>query len=402
MAWTKNCIGYCSNVHAGESSELVEENIERYTVPLCKIRGLSSMQHGLWLSKQACTEYLADSKKLEKLKQLLNKHRLSVVTLNAFPVGNFHAERVKQTVYLPHWGEKARLDYTLMAAEILAVILPTDHTFGTLSSLPLGYAQQWTDENNNQALNYLCEAVIGLASIEAKSGKHLQLCLEMEPGCVLQETPNLINLFHHQLPPVAKRYNLTTKQLHRYLGICFDVCHQAVMNENIYDSLCLIVAANINIGKIQISSALKVKQPSHLQAKKWLFDFAESRYLHQVTGINNQGNTLFFDDLELALVDDTFSKFNEWRIHFHVPVHASTMGEQWIGTTSSDIHTVFLFLSEHPECQPHLELETYSWNVLPEQHRPSNDEELIQGIQAELIFIEKSLEQHQLLVRNDR
>ncbi len=397
MGWAKNRIGYCSNVHPGESSVLVEENIKRYTAPLRQTRGLTSMQHGLWLSKQACTEYLSDRKKLERLKQSLKERHLSVVTLNAFPVGNFHAERVKQAVYRPHWGEKERLEYTLMTAEILASLLPTESTFGTLSSLPLGYAQRWTDKDQVQALNHLCEAVLGLAKIEDSSGKHIQLCLEMEPGCVLQQTPDLVSLFQQKLPSVAEQYDLTQEKLHRYLGVCFDVCHQAVMYENIYDSLCSIVSAGINIGKIQVSSALRVNQPGNAQTKEWLAEFAESRYLHQVTGKDKQENRLFSDDLELALVDTSFNTLEEWRIHFHVPVHVQSLGKQWIGTTSSDINTVFLFLSEHLECQPHLELETYSWGVLPEQYRPKNDEQLIQGMKAELAFIEKSLERYNLL-----
>jgi len=396
MKWTKSDIGYCSNVHAGESAQLVEENIERYTAPLCQQRALSSMQHGLWLSQQACIEYLSDSIKLESLRQRLNKHHLSVVTLNAFPVGNFHAERVKESVYRPHWGEKGRLTYTLMTAEILASILPADQTFGTLSSLPLGYAKDWTDENQAQSLHFLCDAVIGLAKLEATSGKHIQLCLEMEPGCVLQETSDIITLFQ-QLPLVGECYNVTTEQIHRYLGVCFDVCHQAVMYENIENALCSIIDAGITIGKIQISSALRVNQPHQTQAKKWLSKFAESRYLHQTTGISQQRERLFSDDLELALVDDTLSQLEEWRVHFHVPVHVSTLGEKWIATTSADINSVISFLAKHPECHPHLELETYSWGVLPKQHRPKNDEELIKGMQDELAFIEKLLNQQGLL-----
>jgi hypothetical protein len=87
----------------------------------------------------------------------------------------------------------------------------------------------------------------------------------------------------------------------------------------------------------------------------------------------------------------------EWRVHFHVPVHVSTLGEKWIATTSADINSVISFLAKHPECHPHLELETYSWGVLPKQHRPKNDEELIKGMQDELAFIEKLLNQQGLL-----
>ncbi len=397
MSWKPSRIGYCSNVHPGESSDLVEDNIKRFTNPLRQSRGLASMQHGLWLSEQACNDYVSDRHKLERLQQTLFEHKLSVVTLNAFPVGDFHAERVKQAVYRPHWGELQRLDYTQKAAQLLVALLPPEESFGTLSTLPLGYAQQWTDKDHAQALKYLCELVIILVKLENDTGKHIQLCLEMEPGCVLQETSQLVCFFQQQLPPVAKLYGLSPDLLHRHLGICFDVCHQAVMYENIDDSLQAIVNAGINIGKIQISSALRVSKPNHPEVKTWLSEYAESRYLHQVTGLTNSGGRVFCDDLELALTDQRFSTLDEWRIHFHVPVHQSTLGNKWGATTSAEINTVFLFLSEHPECQPHLELETYSWGVLPEQHCPKNDAELITGLQAELAFIETALDQSDLL-----
>ncbi|MEE9424764.1 MAG: metabolite traffic protein EboE [Methylococcales bacterium] len=401
MSWKPSWIGYCSNVHPGESSSLVEDNIKRFTNPLRQARGLASMQHGLWLSEQACNDYVSDKNKLERLKNTLFEHKLSVVTLNAFPVGNFHAERVKQAVYRPHWGEVQRLEYTRKAAQLLAMLLSPEEHFGTLSTLPLGYAQEWTDKDHARALNYLCEIVITLVTLENDTGKHIQLCLEMEPGCVLQETSQLIDFFQQQLPPVAKLYGLSSNQLHRHLGICFDVCHQAVMYENIDDSLQTIVNAGISIGKIQISSALSVSKPNLSEVKSWLSEFAESRYLHQVTGLTSSGDRIFCDDLELALNDQRFSMVNEWRIHFHVPVHKSNLGNESGATTSAEINTVFMFLSKNPQCLPHLELETYSWGVLPEQHRPNNDAELITGLQAELAFIEAALKQYHLLEEVD-
>ena len=355
------------------------------------------MQHGLWLSKQACNDYLADNRKLDSLQHCLDDQKLSVVTLNAFPFGNFHAERVKQSVYRPHWGEPERLDYTCNAAQILSTLLPIEESFGTMSSLPLGYAQNWTEQDHQQALDNLCQMVIFLSHLEQNCGKHIQLCLEMEPGCVLQETSQLLDFFENQLPPVAKSKGINENQLRRYLGICFDVCHQAVMYEVMQDSLQAIINAGIRIGKIQISSALRVIQPHQPEVSNWLSDFAESRYLHQTAGLSTQNERIFCDDLELALNDQRFSNLDEWRIHFHVPVHESTLGNAYGATTADEIGTVFELLSKHPECHPHLELETYSWGVLPEAHRPANDAELINGLNAELAFIESALEKHYLL-----
>lgn len=397
MSWKKSRIGYCSNVHPGESAQLVEDNIKRFTGPLRQSRGLQTMQHGLWLSEQASNDYLADNRKLESLRHCLDDQKLSVVTLNAFPFGNFHAERVKQSVYRPHWGEPGRLDYTCKAAQILSTLLPIEESFGTMSSLPLGYAKNWTEQDHQQALDNLCQMVIFLSQLEQDCGKHILLCLEMEPGCVLQETPQLMDYFENQLPLVAKSKGINQDQLHRYLGICFDICHQAVMYEPIKDCLQAIINAGIRIGKIQISSALRVHQPHQPEVSSWLSDFAESRYLHQTTGLSTQGQRIFYDDLELALHDPRFSNLDELRIHFHVPVHQSTLGNAHGATTADEIGTVFELLSKHPECHPHLELETYTWGVLPEAHRPTSDAELINGLKAELVFIESELEKLHLL-----
>lgn len=397
MTWNKCQIGYCSNVHPGESSAAIENNINRFTGPIRQIRNLPVMQHGLWLGQQACDDYLSNRNKLETLKRQLLSQKLHVVTLNAFPVGNFHADRVKQAVYSPHWGEMERLDYTLKAAQLLASLLPPEESFGSISTLPLGYANTWTDKDQLQALNNLCKTVVALSELEKHSGKQIQLCLEMEPGCVLQNTPELLSLFNTQLPTVAKQYRITNNQIKRYLGVCYDVCHQAVMYENIEQSLQAIVDADINIGKIQISSALRVKMPNQAHVKTWLSEYAESRYLHQTTGLTADRKLVFSDDLELALTDDRYCDLNEWRVHFHVPVHKTTLGSEWIESTSDEINTVISFLSRNPECQPHLELETYSWNVLPKKHRPGCDNELVQGIQLELAFIESTLQQHALL-----
>lgn len=398
MPWTRSQIGYCSNVHAGEAASQVQNNLARYTAGVRQQRDLANMQHGLWLAEKAANQYAASTDQLNTLKYKLNELGLSVTTLNGFPLGNFHAGRVKEAVYLPHWGNSRRLEYTLTIANLLAEMLPPEQNKGSISTLPLGYMKQWTDQAQASALDNLSRAVVELSRLEDRSGKHIQLCLEMEPGCVLEETSQILALFEQDLPRALQASGGSEEQLHRYLGVCFDICHQAVMFEDIEQSLQQIHAANIQIGKIQISSALKVKQPQDQEVKAWLSDYAESRYLHQVTGRNTHNQRLFADDLVDAIQDRAFNQLDEWRIHFHVPVHQAKLGYDWAETTSAEIDRVFAFLARQPDCQPHLELETYTWEVLPETYRPGNDAELIKGLGAELRFIETVMNQHDLLM----
>lgn len=398
-------LAYCSNVHPGERLLDVYRNIEHFVAPVHASRQTEIGAAGLWLSAEAAKD-LQRPKELEFFLQHLKKFNLQLLTLNGFPYGNFHQAQVKEKVYQPDWGQQERLVYTMQLARILAKALPAEQNLGTISTLPITY-KAWVNKKNKAAvLENLKELCFYLHKLENETGKHIKLCFEMEPDCFLESTEELIHFFCNELAALPQR---------QYLGICYDVCHQAVMQENIKHSLNAIAAAGISIGKIQISSALQAcfSQTDIHQANsliKHLEQFCEPKYLHQVK--TGHPASAEFADLDLALSaarDNKDLTQSDWFIHFHVPIQYSEPGlankkkvenNSAIGqlkTTQQAIIQALEFLSENPSIKPHLEVETYTWHVLPENIRPKDDKDLVHNIALELDWLEQQLKQRKLL-----
>ena len=384
--WSKQELSYCSNVHPGDSLAEVRENIERFIAPVRQQRGLEQLHAGLWLSHSAADELASSETKLQQFVELLDHNGIALTSLNGFPYGNFHQSVVKEKVYLPHWGEQARLDYTLQLARLLAALLPEDIHEGSISTLPLGFADHWDVKGQQLAEQLFADLLDALEQLEQDSGKQIRVCIEMEPGCALETTPQLISFFTECLT----KKGITENKIQRYLGACYDICHQAVMFEDIEQSLTAIHQAGIVIGKIQVSNALRV--PSAEKARALLAEYAEPRYLHQTCSEQQ-----FCLDLGQAL-DNMEMKANcEWRTHFHVPIQAEQLSSPLLSTTRSAIEDTSRFLAAHPALKPHLEVETYTWGVMPEALRPGNDHELVHCIAEELNWLQDTLASFNLI-----
>jgi len=394
--WQREDLCYCSNVHFSDSETDLNNVIDHFITGVREQRQLNEMGSGIWINNKISQKLTAHPEKINALRDLLKRKGIKLYTLNGFPYDNFHAEKVKEGVYLPDWSQPERYNYTLNLAQILAICLSEDAEEGTISSLPLGFRHNWTEKKQNRALEALCKMANELSKIVTSTGKSIRLCLEMEPDCVLESTEETIALFQQQLPAKAKQLGIDEHKIKRHLGICFDVCHQAVMFESIPDSLAQLLNAEISIGKIQISSALEIKDPKKQSNREILEHFAEPKYLHQVrTLLNNKVTGLL--DLSTALNHADFPTADSWRIHFHLPIQSTTLQQQEINTTQESILDVLDFLKLHPQCHPHLEVETYTWNVLPESIRPHDEQSLITGLTEELNWLEQQMQQRELL-----
>lgn len=315
------------------------------------------MGYGLWLSRRALDECDVDA-----LRAALDRAGLFVFTMNGFPYGDFHGERVKHAVYTPDWADPRRLDYSLGLAEVLAALLP-EGVAGTISTLPIGY-RAMTEAQRSAAVAMLGRAVAGLAELRERTGRGIRLCLEPEPGCVLETATDAVALFEGI-------------EASDHLGLCYDTCHQAVVFEDASASVGALLDAGVAIGKVQLSSALVAPTAS---ARAALMRFDEPRFLHQVRTAGGDGVDDLGDAHELP---DT-----EWRVHFHVPIHRQRFGE--LGTTRAFLEAAVVALKARG-AQPCFEVETYTWTVLPEAERPSGDRGLIEGIAAELAFAQELL-----------
>jgi sugar phosphate isomerase/epimerase len=345
-------LGYCYNVLPGETVAALVEQARRICGPVRARLGVARLGVGLWIARDAASELVRDAAARRAVARALADEQLYCFTLNGFPYGGFHAARVKERVFEPSWAESARVDYTLDLAAILAELLPDDVEAGSISTVPIGAAA--TDRV--AAREGLCRAADGLAALALRTGRRIELAVEPEPGAAFERAADLA------------AYLAGTG-----IGICFDCCHAAVVGEDPADALAAL--AGVRVAKIQISSALVAEHPDADAAR--LAELAEPRYLHQVR--SDRGGAMDLPDA-LASLD----RGSPWRIHFHVPVHRAEVAG--FATTRDAITPALAAALAAPGPLPHLEVETYTWGVLPGDERASGDAALVDGIARELAW----------------
>ncbi|MGY2167402.1 metabolite traffic protein EboE [Pseudomonas gingeri] len=392
--WHAAQLGYCGNVHPAPDLAGLRTSIQRQFQGVRRQRGLAEQDSGLWISARAAAE-LQSRPARESFLALLRDSGLRLTSLNGFPYGQFHQGAVKAEVYLPDWADPRRLEYSLQLARLLAAALPADCARGVISSVPLGYAATWDTHRQQRAVQQLRQLTAALAALHRETGKQIVFCLEMEPDCVLETTDQAIGFFRHWQ---------ASDPHHAHLALCFDVCHQAVVFEDCHQSLSRLLQAGVPVGKIQLSNALVCTLPSpdhprHTQVLQALGDFDESTYLHQVKARDRQDRLRAWADLPAALDDPAqdLARCPELRIHFHAPLFSEQLLLPELRSSQEALFQTFDFLAGHPAFRPVLEVETYSWNVLPPQLRPQTEEELLQGLAAELRWVEAQLRTRHLL-----
>jgi sugar phosphate isomerase/epimerase len=407
-AYESKTLAYCSNVHPGEKLDDVIENI-RSKFSVVKVqRGLTEMASGLWLSAKAADTLVNSTDEMSRFKRALASSGMLLTSLNGFPFGNFHQDVVKKSVYLPDWAQTERIVYSKNIATILAECLPEGCEQGAISTLPLGYANVWSHENQQIAVNQLIELSCFLQKLEQETGKHICFGIEMEPDCVLETTAQLVKFFHDDLLPVAGKMNIKPEQILRYIGCCFDTCHQAVMNENIYQSLTVIETAGIRICKIQISNALSAQITTQQQIKQLTDLFFDIKFLHQTkVFLSNKTkrqdqNIIALADLSLADLRAIFNQSKstsselQVKIHYHIPIHQMSFSLDFLSSTQYAILQALDYLNSHEQCRPVLEVETYTWlNFVSD--KDDQNKALITGLVNEFTWLQTELVKRGLL-----
>lgn len=372
---------YCTNIHAAQGWREVIANLQEY-IPRLKARFAphKAFGIGLRLSKQECEELLQGDR-LQQFTRFLREQDLYVFTLNGFVYGSFHRQSVKTAVHAPDWLQEERVVYTLRLIEILAAVLP-DNLDGSISTSPLSY-KAWVDTHDAAMWRHITHNVVrvalALVRVKREQGKLIHLDIEPEPDGLLEDSEDIIRFYTHWLLEDGARMLAHTlcvsndearKHLLEHVRICFDTCHMAVAYEDPADLLDRFEQVGIQIGKLQISSALKVIFPSEEQAREAialaLTPFAESTYLHQVVQQNHDGSFQRYPDLLEALPAIQEQQIAQWRIHFHVPIFLNQF--PLFQSTQETILDTFRLLAQRPFCH-HLEIETYTWEVLPEYLR---------------------------------
>lgn len=388
---------YCTNVHGGATWQETFDNIQRYLPAIRERMTKRQFGIGLRLSNQASLELLEDDC-LSRFKQWLDKNQLYVFTLNGFPYGNFHQSSVKAQVHHPDWTTRQRIDYTKRLFTILAELLPEDMD-GGVSTSPISYRLWHNPEQTEQikqlaAIN-LAEIAAFLAELQQRSGKLLHLDIEPEPDGILETSRDFISFYQNYLLKTVKQTLQSNNSfvaanaeqvLFRHIQLCLDICHFSVEYENMTQLVKNILAAGIGIGRIQISAAIKAtpNTDTRIQAIQQLTEFDEPVYLHQTVLRDNSNKLVRFPDLTPALLSFEDIHYQELRSHFHVPVFTEHYG--LIESTQSDIQSILQHWNNNPfTC--HLEVETYTWEVLPS----GLQQDIVSSITRELHWVVKQI-----------
>lgn len=381
---------YCTNIHPGQDWNSTFNSIKKYVPGIKKsVAPDHPFGLGLRLSNKA-SEELNRGDAMPDFKQWLELNDVYVFTMNGFPYGNFHNERVKENVHTPDWTTTKRLDYTQRLFNQLALLIP-EGLHGGISTSPISY-KHWfkTEDEKSSALKKGAEHMVLVAKqlyeIEQTTGKYLHLDIEPEPDGFLENTNEVLSFYSEYLLPAAKEMLLKEfeldsfefeKLIKRYITICYDICHFSLAYEEPSETFKRLDSAGILVGKIQVSAALKIIFDKGRDDEIWslLEKFNEPTYLHQVTEKIGESVTTY-NDLPIVLEKKQDAK--ELRAHFHVPIFLEKFGALF--STQDQIIKTLAYLKNKPISE-HLEIETYTWDVLPEGLKQDLSSSIIREIE---------------------
>ena len=380
---------YCTNIHPGQDWQRTFESIKRH-VPRIRSQVAKDQAFGLGLRlSNKASEELGHGEKLESFRNWLEEQDVYVFTMNGFPYGNFHDERVKEEVHTPDWTTPERVAYTKRLFKQLAYLLP-EGLEGGISTSPIGYRHRYASNTSQLSVSeafqrgaeHMTEILLQLIEIESRTGKYLHLDIEPEPDGLLENSDETITFFKDYLLPTARpkleAKGLTPQEsanlVRRHITLCYDICHFALAYEEPEDTFAKLARAGIGVGKIQVSAALKILSGSDAV---WdtLSLFDEPTYLHQVTEkIGDKVKT--YNDLPIVLQQK--KPFKELRAHFHVPIFLERFGVLY--ATQDHILKTIKYLKNTPVTR-HLEIETYTWDVLPPTLKKDLSESIVREIE---------------------
>ncbi len=392
-------LAYCTNVHRGETWVETFDSLNTHTLRVKeRVQPKGRYAIGLRLSDVASRE-LADPKTLLAFQHWLDQHDCYVFTINGFPFGQFHGTRVKENVYLPDWTDPRRLDYTTRLFDLLAQLVPPG-VEGSVSTLPGSFKDFITSPDQERAIrDNIWRCVEHVAKLSERTGRNFHLGLEPEPFGYFENASETVKFFNQLRDEHPSDPRLTT-----HLGVNYDTCHFAIEFEEPAEALKHFQQHAIRISKIHLSNALKLRPtPAALHR---LVAFADDVYLHQVIVRHTEERGLQpastpddrtirelpkdasasqtlkrrerrapesltkFRDLIPALSSSlatTPAPGDEWRVHFHVPLQMQPTAE--LDTTADHVVGLLNCLQAQPQLCSHLEMETYTWAVLPEPLR---------------------------------
>ncbi|MGE9267539.1 MAG: metabolite traffic protein EboE [Verrucomicrobiales bacterium] len=362
----RNHLAYCTNIHPAESWPETFAALQEHVLAVRdRLRALGRLAPeapyaiGLRLSARAAEELLTGDA-LPLFQDWLAAENCYVFTINGFPYGAFHGTRVKEKVFQPDWTTPERLAYTQQLFTIIAALCPAD-SGGSVSTLPGSHKTFEPDES--AILENLTRCAHHIEELAQKTGKDLHLGLEPEPLGHFENTAESLAFFER-----LRAHAGDDELIQRRIGLNYDTCHFALEFDDCAHSLQALSAAGIRISKLHLSNALSF-DPQAAESLSAIARFDEPTYFHQVILKNHEGALTRFPDLpdflaarEAGRID--LSAQQEGRVHFHIPLYQSPLSP--LASTLDHAAEAIACLRQSPQLCPHLEIETYTWGVLPE------------------------------------
>jgi hypothetical protein len=364
---------YSTLVHQGDTWQEMRDSVATY-VPRVKraVSPTEPMGLSLRLSGASVSTLAGSPDERAAFAEYLASQDLYLYTVNAFPYGPFKGRQVMEDVYEPDWTTEQRTRYTMGVADVLVDITGPD-VEPSIQSAPLAFRPKVTGADYIEAFTHnLLRVVAHLVDLERRTGRRVKLALEPEPYCFLETTEETVRYFEeHVYSAKGSRHLVSLTGLpvsdvqglvRRHLGVVFDIGHQSVAFEDISASLELLVSAGVPIFKLQEAAALWVPEVTDESVQE-LVRFTNTIYLSQTTE-RRDGELIRYLNLKDAIEAWRSSPggAREWRTHFHVPVFLDEIGG--FRTTRSGIEAALRMHAETP-LSDHLEIETYTWDVLP-------------------------------------
>jgi sugar phosphate isomerase/epimerase len=370
-------LSYCTNVHPAEDLEGIIDQLDRHAGPVRRAAGLERLGVGLWLPVESAFRLQAGADDRALLAAALERNGLTLRTLNAFPYRGFHDDVVKLEVYRPDWTTAERLAYTVACADVLAALLP-DGADGSISTRPLGWRTGWDAAADARATDRLEQLTAHLREIRAATGRTVRLAIEPEPGCILDDVADVVAWLGARPALIDDGF----------IGLCLDTCHLAVSFADPGEAVRAAEQAGVRVVKVQASVALEAPDPADPRTLAALAPFAEARYVHQVRARPRGEVRPAADDLpDILAAPDDWPRDVPWRVHVHIPLHAEP-ASPLRATTEVLERAVRAVLATSGGADAHLDIETYTWSVLPVDLQPPT---LVEGIAAEVGWVLENL-----------
>jgi hypothetical protein len=390
---------YSTLVHPGDTWDDMWESLTTY-VPQVKARVCPDAPFGvsLRLANASAETLAASAEQRERLKRFLAENDLYLYTVNAFPYGPFKGVRVKEQVYEPDWRSEERTFYTMNVASVLAEV-GAPGMEPSIQTAPLGFKPNVTGPDVVASYaEHVLRVTAHLVDLERRTGTTVTLAIEPEPYCFLETTDETVSFFEEHLYSGAAATRLTELTglpvshahvaLRRHLGVVFDICHQAVEYEDMPTSLGKLVDAGIPILKLQEAAALQIPRVTD-EIVDALRRYAETIYLTQTLEMKDGELTMYLNlDDAIDAWEASDKSAREWRVHIHVPVFLDDLG---LFRSTRDAIEAALHVHKARPLSPQLEIETYTWDMLPDELKTGDIVEYvcreIEWVRGELVAV---------------